>query len=86
MNEDALVFSQIPQLVGFDFVFFNMREATRGHAAGITIRPLADFSLSEKICAFNRARLVRTFENHPIAKIQGQHLRLFLSKRRNEGR
>ena len=25
MNEDALVFSQMAQFVGFDFVFFNMR-------------------------------------------------------------
>ena len=80
------MFSQVAKLVGLDFVFVNRSVGARNHSARKAGSFLADFSLPKKIRAFDGSNFISRFENHPVAKIQRQHLRLFLAQRRNERR
>ena len=86
MHQNALVFFQMAQFVGLDFVLFDAGVSARRHSTGKAASGLLNFPLSKEIGALDRPGLIGGFENHSIAKIQRQDLCLFLPQRRNERR
>ena len=86
MHQNALVLFQVAQFIGFDLVLLDAGIGARRHSTGKAASCLLNFPLSQEIRAFDRSGLIGSFENHAVAKIQGEHLRLFLPQWRNERR
>ncbi len=84
MHENALVLFQMAQFVGLDLVLLDAGLCAPRHSPGKATGCLLNFPLSKEIGAFNSASLVCGFENHPVAKIEREDLRLFFAQRWNE--
>ena len=76
--------TEVAQLVWLDFVFLGIVEIDAALAGTGTPRTLHHLFLAQKIGGLNGVRLVGRPENHPVAQIQRQHLRLVVAERWNQ--